>query len=356
MILKKFPFEKIEKWYQKNWRHTLPWRQYFHVAEKDLGYHVWLSEIILQQTQATRCIDFYEKILQKFPTVENLAQTNYGEFFPYYKWLGYYSRAKNMLKAAKYVVENFDWIFPQETQELEKIPGVWPYTAQAIRAFAYNIPTLSFDTNLEKIFSRFYHANRFQKLTREEKEQILVDFKNTWISARDINAALMDFASIIDINNSGKIDWENYPLTESKFYESRWKLEPVKQKKSSSFPSKEAYVIAILHENHKIYFSWKKNIPSQWEGWSKTGESFSPFLIWKNTWNPRTMIQNFFLQKYWLEVSVRPPEIKSYKHEAPYMVCYAQIQSGTHNFELFENLQVRGNEESLAEIVLTNII
>lgn len=291
---------------------------------------------MLQQTQVERVKEYFHNILEAFPTVEDLAKTSYEDFFPYYKWLGYYSRARNMLKAAKIVIEDFHWVFPSETEKLRTLAGVWPYTAEAIRAFAYDIPTLSFDTNLEKIFSRYYHGNKFQKLSKEEKSQILEDFIASRISARDINNALMDYGATISLNAIKNISWDQYPLPSSKFYQTRGSLEPIPEKKSSSFPTKQAHIICILHENHKKYFS-------------ETSD-FSPFYIGKNTGNPRTMIQQYFLEKYWLELSVRPPEIKSYNHsEVPYMICYAQIQSGTHNFQVFENIKVRGFEEGFIE-------
>lgn len=80
-----FPWHTILDWYRKNGRHDLPWRQYFHLSEKDLGYHVWLSEIILQQTQASRAIAYYGRILEAFPTIESLARIDYEIFFPFYQ-------------------------------------------------------------------------------------------------------------------------------------------------------------------------------------------------------------------------------------------------------------------------------
>ena len=101
-----FPFLSLLHWSKIHGRHSLPWRAYFHLSKKDLSYHIWLSEILLQQTQAERVIDFYNHILSHFPTVESLANTSYEDFFPYYQGLGYYSRARNILKTAKIVVEN----------------------------------------------------------------------------------------------------------------------------------------------------------------------------------------------------------------------------------------------------------
>jgi len=331
----KFPFTEIHSWYKKSGRTTLPWRDYT-FDSKTLGYRVWLAETMLQQTQVERVKDYFKNILEAFPTVEDLAKCSYEDFFPYYKWLGYYSRARNMLAAAQKVCDDFDGVFPSETDKLRTLPWVWPYTAEAIRAFAYDIPTLSFDTNLEKIFSRYYHGNKFQKLTKDEKSHILSDFIDSGISWRDINNALMDYGATISLNNISGVDWDNYPLKSSKFYQTRGTLEPVKEKKKSSFPTKWAYVICVLHENHKVYYSQDTD--------------FSPFFIGKNTGNPRALIQEYFVSKYNLELSVRPPEIKSYnKDELPYLVCYAQIQSGNHSFEKHEWLKVRGFEEGYVE-------
>lgn len=147
----------------------------------------------------------------------------------------------------------------------------------------------------------------------------------------------MDYGATISLNNISGIDWENYPFLQSKFYQTRGTLEPVKEKKKSSFPSKQAHILCILHENHKKYFSQVSD--------------FLPFYIGKNTGNPRATIQEYFLEKYNLELSVRPPEIKSFtsRGEVPYMICYAQIQSGKHKFQESQNIKVRGFEEGFVE-------
>ena len=343
-----FPFQELQDWYKSNGRSNLPWRDY-NFDIKTLTYRVWLAETMLQQTQVDRVKGYFTNILKAFPSVEDLASTNYEDFFPYYKWLGYYSRARNMLTAARQVVSDFDWVFPSSSEELSKLKWVWPYTAEAILAFAYNKPTLSFDTNLEKIFSRYFFWNKFRKLTKAEKVEILKDFQNqvseNWnFSWRSINNALMDYWATMSLNSVTNIDWDKYPLHNSEFYKTRWKLEPVKVKKTSSFPNKQAYLFAILHENHKIYFSENDGYKN-----SSKANMFSPFLIWINSWNPRATIQKYFQEKYWLELSVRSPEIKSYKHETPYMICYCQIQSWKHNFQEFQWLKVRGTEEWIVD-------
>ena len=359
-MLKKFPFSELHEWYQQNGRHDLPWRNYS-FDKKTRGYRVWLAETMLQQTQVDRVKSYFENILKAFPTVEVLAACSYEDFFPYYKWLGYYSRARNMLAAAQMIVDDFGWVFPDSTNDLRELPGVGPYTAEAIRAFAYNYPTLSFDTNLEKIFSRYYFGNKFQKLSKDKKSQILRDFEKSGVSGRDINNALMDYGATVSLNAIKNINWDNYPLPSSKFYQTRWELEPIPEKKKSSFPNKQAHVIAILHKDHKMYFGAPPHPTSPYQGEEQAAASslltkegieggFTPFLIWKNTWNPRAMIQEYFLKEYHLELSVRPPEVKSYNNkDIPYMLCYCQIQSGNHDFQSFEGIKVRWFEEGYVE-------
>lgn len=80
-----FPFHSLLDWYKANGRHYLPWRQYFHLSIKDIAYHIWLSEILLQQTQVERVIGYYIKILARFPTIESLAAGSYENFFSYYQ-------------------------------------------------------------------------------------------------------------------------------------------------------------------------------------------------------------------------------------------------------------------------------
>lgn len=314
-----FPFSSLLDWSKLHGRHSLPWRQYFHLSDKDLSYHIWLSEILLQQTQAERVAVYYSDILKHFPTVESLASASYEEFFPHYQGLGYYSRARNILKTAKIISEQYGGVFPNDTGALVKLPGVGPYTAAAIRAFAYDEAVLSFDTNLEKIFSRFYHGTRFQKLTKEEKVQIETDFKRTGISGREINAAFMDFGSLVSLNNKPEnlVGWEkiseNYPLAGCTWFQDRGTLEVQEKKKKLVFPTKDASIIVVLHENHKIYYS---SLDSKYES----------FILPPTEDDIRHSVQDYFREKYSLELSVRPVHDKYFADDKPFVICNAQIQ------------------------------
>lgn len=101
---KNFPWQILLDWYEKNGKHDFPWRKY----DQNNEYHVWLAEILLQQTQADRVVPFYTRMLERYPTIHTLARADYDEFFPYYQGLGYYSRARNLLKTAKIVSEEYN--------------------------------------------------------------------------------------------------------------------------------------------------------------------------------------------------------------------------------------------------------
>ncbi len=319
-----FPWEKLEKWYTLYGRTHLIWRKYekYQNGSKDLLFLVWISEILLQQTQAERVLPFLEKILHHFPKLENLAHTSYEEFFPYYDGLGYYSRARNLLKTSKEVTDNYGWIFPNSKILLQKLPWVWPYTASAILAFGYWEPVLAWDTNLEKVFARFFHGSKYLPLSSDEKCILENEFgeyihskKNSVVSVRNINNALMDFARIIDILPKEKIIWEIYPLKTSKFYLTRWDLEQTKEKKRSYFPLPDAKVIVILHKDHTIYYT-------------SSSIYYTPYiLIWVWEKDTRKYVKSHFLEIYQLSLSVRPVHKKWFDVDGnPYIAVYAQIQ------------------------------
>lgn len=311
-----FPFHTILDWYKNNGRHDLPWRQ-----DQD-PYFVWISEIFLQQTQVNRVIPYFENIITNFSTVHDFAELSYEEFFPYYEWLGYYSRAKNMLKTAQIVSTQYNWLFPQTYQELLVLPWIWPYTAQAILSFWYNQNILAFDTNIEKIFARYFFGSRFTKLTNTQKNEIQFVFTKTWISWREMNAAMMDFASIIDINDKINIAWDQYPLKNSLFYQEKWISELKVDKVRHKIDKKDAEIILFLHQDHKEYYSAHADI-------------LKPFLLGKSSLDHRHFIKDIFKEKYWLNLSVRPVYKKISDLNGNYFFYHAQIQTWIHDFWIF---------------------
>jgi len=307
MHIPDFPFHVIADWYTDHGRHSLPWRT------NQTPYSVWISEIFLQQTQVSRGEKYFFSVIADFPTLEDFAKLSYEQFFPYYDGLGYYSRAKNMLKTAKIIVEKYNGKFPNTFQELVQLPGIGPYTAQAILAFGYDYPVLAFDVNIKKIFSRFYLWSRQKPLSREMQHTLQKQFEKSKISGRQINAALMDFASLVDKNNTQHIDWTNYPLKNSIFYQEKWLSEEKWAKPHTNFNRTSARIFVFLHENHKKYFSTHP-------------DKFQPVSLSPTSEDHRHAIKKYFIQNFSIAVSVRPPFLKKQHAWETYFCYHAQIQ------------------------------
>jgi A/G-specific adenine glycosylase len=150
--VKKFQVDVLKHW-QKNGRHTLPWR-----LTND-PYRILVSEVMLQQTQVDRVIPYFEKFLKKFPTVQKLAKAKLGDVLKLWSGLGYNRRAKYLHDAGRAIVERHGGKFPRDYTELRKLPGVGDYTARAVRVFAFNEPDILIETNIRTVF--FHHAEVF---------------------------------------------------------------------------------------------------------------------------------------------------------------------------------------------------
>lgn len=143
---------RIQKWYKQNGR-TLPWR------ETKSAYFIWLSEVILQQTRIAQGLSYYQKFVQLFPTVKSLAQASEQEILLAWQGLGYYSRARNLHKASKFVSNEMKGVFPNNYKALLQLPGIGKYTAAAIASFAYDLPHAVVDGNVYRLLSRVFNVD-----------------------------------------------------------------------------------------------------------------------------------------------------------------------------------------------------
>lgn len=141
------------KWYDAH-RRVLPWRALpGHTPDP---YHVWLSEIMLQQTTVPAVIPYFGKFLAKWPTVRDLAAAEGQDVMENWAGLGYYARARNLHKCAKYVSEELGGVFPDTQEDLKTLPGVGDYTSAAIMAIAFNKPANVVDGNVERVMARIF--------------------------------------------------------------------------------------------------------------------------------------------------------------------------------------------------------
>lgn len=189
----------ILNWYHKNQR-VLPWR--VRGNKKTDPYKVWLSEIMLQQTTVPAVIPYFLKFTEKWPDVKSLANANDSEVMAAWAGLGYYARARNLLKCARVISNDYKGQFPDTAHELEKLPGIGPYTAAAISTIAFGNPATVMDGNIERIVSRIFAIETPLPLGKKEMWQncdlIFKDLEN--FNQQEIKSfpqALMDIGSEI---------------------------------------------------------------------------------------------------------------------------------------------------------------
>ena len=158
--------KKIIRWQIKHGRHGLPW-QFRSTDARDgsSAYRVWLSEIMLQQTQVMAVIPYYEKFLARFPDIASLASAPQAEVMQYWAGLGYYARARNLHRAAQQVVELHGSVLPNDFEAIHALPGVGRSTAAAISAFAFGQRAAILDGNVKRVFARHFGVHGDVKST-----------------------------------------------------------------------------------------------------------------------------------------------------------------------------------------------
>ena len=180
----------IMAWYAEHQR-ELPWRQ-----TKD-PYAIWLSEIILQQTRVAQGLPYYERLLAAFPTVRDLAEAPEATLLRLWQGLGYYSRARNLQKAAQMVMRDFEGVFPQTYDEIIRLPGVGPYTAAAIASFAFKEAKAVVDGNVFRVLSRVFAIET--DIASSAARGVFTSLAQSLIPTQDpagFNQAIMEFGAL----------------------------------------------------------------------------------------------------------------------------------------------------------------
>jgi A/G-specific adenine glycosylase len=140
----------ICSWQRIHGRHHLPWQN------SHDPYRVWLSEIMLQQTQVTTVIPYFERFIERFPDIPSLAAAEQDEVMPYWAGLGYYARARNLHRCARVLMEQYDGHFPPRSIDIAELPGIGRSTAAAIAAFSYGERSPIMDGNVKRVFARYF--------------------------------------------------------------------------------------------------------------------------------------------------------------------------------------------------------
>ena len=147
---RKFFTKELLKWNKHENNRVMPWKY-----EKD-PYKIWISEIILQQTRVQQGLEYYNRFIERYPTVKNIAEAEESEVFKLWEGLGYYTRCKNIIASAKFISENLKGKFPDKYEDILQLKGIGTYTASAIASFAYNLPFAVLDGNVFRILSRYF--------------------------------------------------------------------------------------------------------------------------------------------------------------------------------------------------------
>lgn len=180
---------RLLSWFCRN-RRNLPWRS------NRSPYSVWISEIMLQQTVVQTVIPYFEKWMKKFPDVQTLAASTEGEILRQWEGLGYYNRARNILKTARMIVKEFGGNLPNNERDLLRLPGIGKYTASAILSIAFGKPVPLIDANVRKVGRRFLGLEKWDK----QNEKKLTDWLSGILPPRhagDFNEALMELGQTI---------------------------------------------------------------------------------------------------------------------------------------------------------------
>ena len=235
----------LVKWYREN-RRNLPWR------EDVSAYKVWVSEIMLQQTRVEAVKPFYARFLKVFPTIESLANAEEDLLLKTWEGLGYYNRVRNMQKAAKQVMEEYQGIFPDEYEKIRGLTGIGDYTAGAIGSFAFGIPKPAVDGNVLRVYSRLLasYEDILKASVKERAAEELEDFIPEK-EASDFNQGLIELGATVCVPN-GAPKCEICPLQGNcRAYELGIQLElPVKAKSKERRVEKKT--ILLLQDGESV--------------------------------------------------------------------------------------------------------
>ncbi len=179
--------EALLRWFARH-RRDLPWRR------SPTPYRVWISEILLQQTRVSAALPYYKRFLKRFPNVRSLARASESEVLELWAGLGYYARARNLLRAASAIVRKHHGRFPATPDELLSLPGIGRYTAGAILSIAFNQPEPIVDGNVRRVISRLHG------ITRRRSEDYFWRQATAWIPpgrASQFNQAVMELGALV---------------------------------------------------------------------------------------------------------------------------------------------------------------
>ncbi|MEZ7599219.1 A/G-specific adenine glycosylase [Streptococcus sp. 27098_8_69] len=242
--------QKLLAWYDENKR-DLPWRR------SKNPYHIWVSEIMLQQTRVDTVIPYYERFLDWFPTVESLANAPEERLLKAWEGLGYYSRVRNMQTAAQQIINEFEGKFPSTYEGISSLKGIGPYTAGAISSIAFNLPQPAVDGNVMRVLARLFEVNHdignpSNRKIFQAMMEVLIDPDRPG----DFNQALMDLGSDIEAPVNPRPEESPVKEFSAAYQHGTIDRYPIKAPKKKPIP---IYLKALVVQNSQGQFLLEKN-------------------------------------------------------------------------------------------------
>ncbi|WP_091478632.1 A/G-specific adenine glycosylase [Alkalibacterium pelagium] len=236
-------------WYDANKR-DLPWRR------TSNPYYIWISEIMLQQTQVDTVIPYYERFINTLPEINDLAEASEDTLLKLWEGLGYYSRVRNMKVAAGQIMADHNGIFPEDYEAIKSLKGIGPYTAGAVSSIAFNQPQPAVDGNVMRVLSRLFEieldiGKPSSRKVFEEMIRLLIDRERPG----DFNQALMDLGATICTPKNYKPETSPVKDFNASYLNETWERYPIKQGKKKV--REEAY-IALAVSNDKGEYLFQK--------------------------------------------------------------------------------------------------
>ena len=242
--------QKLLAWYDENKR-DLPWRR------SKNPYHIWVSEIMLQQTRVDTVIPYYERFLDWFPTVESLANAAEERLLKAWEGLGYYSRVRNMQTAAQQIMSEYEGKFPSTYESISSLKGIGPYTAGAISSIAFNLPQPAVDGNVMRVLARLFEVNHdignpSNRKIFQAMMEVLIDPDRPG----DFNQALMDLGSDIEAPVNPRPEESPVKEFSAAYQHGTMDRYPIKAPKKKPIP---IYLKALVVQNSQGQFLLEKN-------------------------------------------------------------------------------------------------
>ena len=242
--------KKLLAWFETH-RRELPWR------ETEDPYRIWVSEVMLQQTQVKKVLEYYQAFVNRFPNVESLAEAALQDLLKTWEGLGYYARARNLHKAAQTVTEDWGGEIPADYATFRRLPGVGEYIAAAVQSIAFNGPYAVVDGNVKRVLARLFlieaPSNRSASAKIfQDKADLLLDYNAPGI----FNQAMMELGATVCRPQSPTCIVCPVKTTCPAFQTARQEEFPVRQKRK---PLPEYHIVAgVVHKENSILITQRK--------------------------------------------------------------------------------------------------